>query len=147
MASFARLRRITHIQRLLGLLLLAALPLLAGCIGQSTTSSYDGPVAKVSLALDWTPNTNHTGIYVAMQKGYYRQNGIDLSLTPYSSSVYPEQLVGTGKAEFAHTLNGSGLAVGRTLIAILENFQQKDGSVVIPPALRPFFRADRIEPR
>ena len=45
---------------------------------------------------------------------------------------------GTGKAEFVHTLNGSGLAVGRTLIAILENYQQKDGSVVIPAALRPF---------
>lgn len=45
---------------------------------------------------------------------------------------------GTGKAEFAHTLNGSGLAVGRTLIAVLENFQQKDGSVVVPPALRPY---------
>jgi seryl-tRNA synthetase len=37
-----------------------------------------------------------------------------------------------------HTLNGSGLAVGRTLIAILENYQQKDGSVVIPAALRPY---------
>jgi seryl-tRNA synthetase len=45
---------------------------------------------------------------------------------------------GTGKAEFVHTLNGSGLAVGRTLIAILENYQQADGSVVIPDALRPF---------
>jgi seryl-tRNA synthetase len=45
---------------------------------------------------------------------------------------------GTGKAEFVHTLNGSGLAVGRTLIAILENFQQPDGSVAIPDALRPF---------
>jgi seryl-tRNA synthetase len=45
---------------------------------------------------------------------------------------------GTGKAEFAHTLNGSGLAVGRTLIAILENCQQRDGSVSIPEALRPY---------
>jgi seryl-tRNA synthetase len=45
---------------------------------------------------------------------------------------------GTGKAEFVHTLNGSGLAVGRTLIAILENYQQADGTVVIPDALRPF---------
>jgi seryl-tRNA synthetase len=45
---------------------------------------------------------------------------------------------GTGKAEFVHTLNGSGLAVGRTLIAILENYQQKDGSVAVPPALRPY---------
>jgi seryl-tRNA synthetase len=54
---------------------------------------------------------------------------------------------GTGKAEFAHTLNGSGLAVGRTLIAIIENFQQKDGSVVIPPALRPYMRGlEAIEP-
>ena len=45
---------------------------------------------------------------------------------------------GTGKADFVHALNGSGLAVGRTWIAILENFQQKDGSVAIPDALRPF---------
>ena len=45
---------------------------------------------------------------------------------------------GAGKPEFAHTLNGSGLAVGRTLIAIMENYQQRDGSVVIPDALRPF---------
>jgi len=43
---------------------------------------------------------------------------------------------GGGKAEFAHTLNGSGLAVGRTLIAILENYQQQDGSVTIPTALQ-----------
>jgi seryl-tRNA synthetase len=45
---------------------------------------------------------------------------------------------GTGKAEFVHTLNGSGLAVGRTLIAILENYQQQDGTVVVPTALRPY---------
>src|SRR4029450_10883140 len=45
---------------------------------------------------------------------------------------------GTAKAELVHTLNGSGLAVGRTLVAILENCQQKDGSVVVPRALRPY---------
>ena len=45
---------------------------------------------------------------------------------------------GKGKAEFVHTLNGSGLAVGRTLIAVIENYQQKDGSIVIPEALRPW---------
>jgi seryl-tRNA synthetase len=43
-----------------------------------------------------------------------------------------------GKTEFVHTLNGSGLAVGRTLVALLENFQQADGTVVVPVALRPF---------
>jgi seryl-tRNA synthetase len=42
------------------------------------------------------------------------------------------------KSEFVHTLNGSGLAVGRTVVAILENYQQEDGSVIIPDALRPF---------
>ena len=51
---------------------------------------------------------------------------------------------GTGKAQHAHTLNGSGLAVGRTLIAILENNQQADGSVVIPEALRPRMGMDAI---
>jgi seryl-tRNA synthetase len=45
---------------------------------------------------------------------------------------------GTGRAEFVHTLNGSGLAVGRTWIALLENYQQKDGSVAVPEALRPY---------
>jgi seryl-tRNA synthetase len=45
---------------------------------------------------------------------------------------------GTGKSDFVHTLNGSGLAVGRTLIAILENYQEKDGSVRIPTALKPY---------
>jgi len=43
-----------------------------------------------------------------------------------------------------HTLNGSGLAVGRTWIALVENFQQADGSVVIPEALRPYMGVDRI---
>jgi seryl-tRNA synthetase len=53
---------------------------------------------------------------------------------------------GSGKAQFAHTLNGSGLAVGRTLIAILENYQQKDGTIAIPEVLRPYMGGlERIE--
>ncbi len=51
---------------------------------------------------------------------------------------------GKGKPEFAHTLNGSGLAVGRTWVAIVENFQQKDGSVSVPSALQPYLGTDRI---
>jgi seryl-tRNA synthetase len=51
----------------------------------------------------------------------------------------------SGKVEFLHTLNGSGLAVGRTVVAILENYQQADGSVLIPQALQPYIRGiDRI---
>ncbi|MBV9149461.1 MAG: serine--tRNA ligase [Candidatus Eremiobacteraeota bacterium] len=49
------------------------------------------------------------------------------------------------KPEFVHTLNGSGLAVGRTLIAILENYQQADGSITIPLALRSYFNGEKIE--
>jgi seryl-tRNA synthetase len=52
---------------------------------------------------------------------------------------------GDGKTDFVHTLNGSGLAVGRTVVAILENYQQADGSVLIPDALRPYLGGvDRI---
>jgi seryl-tRNA synthetase len=51
------------------------------------------------------------------------------------------------KSEFAHTLNGSGLAIGRTWVAIVENCQQKDGTVVIPPALRPYLNEEVIRPR
>jgi seryl-tRNA synthetase len=51
---------------------------------------------------------------------------------------------GKNKAELVHTLNGSGLAVGRTWVAIVENYQQADGSVVIPEVLRPYIGAERI---
>src|SRR5215469_5455228 len=53
----------------------------------------------------------------------------------------------TGKSEFVHTLNGSGLPTGRTWIAILENYQQADGSIAIPQVLRTFMDADRIPAR
>ena len=54
---------------------------------------------------------------------------------------------GKNKTELVHTLNGSGLAVGRTWLAIIENYQQADGSVLIPEALRPYMGTDKIVPR
>src|SRR5882762_850999 len=54
---------------------------------------------------------------------------------------------GKNKPEFVHTLNGSGLAVGRTWVAIVENYQQADGSVVIPEVLQPYIGAERITPK
>jgi seryl-tRNA synthetase len=53
---------------------------------------------------------------------------------------------GKGKADYIHTLNGSGLAVGRTWLAILENYQQADGSVIVPEALRPYMGVETIRP-
>ena len=54
---------------------------------------------------------------------------------------------GKNKTELVHTLNGSGLAIGRTWVAIVENYQQADGSVLIPEALQPFMGTDRITPK
>ncbi len=51
---------------------------------------------------------------------------------------------GDKKTAFVHTLNGSGLPLGRTLVAVLENYQQADGSVIVPDALRPYMRVDKI---
>ena len=50
----------------------------------------------------------------------------------------------TGKPELVHTINGSGLAVGRTLVAVLENYQQADGSVAIPEVLQPYMHTDLL---
>lgn len=52
-----------------------------------------------SLAMDWTPNTNHTGIYVAMKKGWYKDQGLDLKLLPYSASATTDTLVSARKAD------------------------------------------------
>ena len=54
---------------------------------------------------------------------------------------------GKAKSDFVHTLNGSGLAIGRTWLALIENYQQADGSVVIPQALRPYIGVERISPK
>jgi seryl-tRNA synthetase len=54
---------------------------------------------------------------------------------------------GKGKTEFLHTLNGSGLAIGRTWVAVVENYQQADGSVIVPEALRPYLNAECITKR
>jgi seryl-tRNA synthetase len=51
---------------------------------------------------------------------------------------------GKGKTELVHTLNGSGLAIGRTWVAVVENYQQADGSVMVPELLRPYLGAERI---
>jgi len=54
---------------------------------------------------------------------------------------------GKNKTEFVHTLNGSGLAIGRTWVAIVENYQQADGTVIVPEVLRPYMGVDRLMPR
>ncbi|MBZ5739497.1 ABC transporter substrate-binding protein [Nocardioides mangrovi] len=75
--------------------------LLAACGSDSdgASSSGSGELTKVRFALDWTPNTNHTGLYVAIAKGYFEDAGIDLEVLPYNNS-YPDTLIDAGSAEF-----------------------------------------------
>jgi ABC-type nitrate/sulfonate/bicarbonate transport system substrate-binding protein len=65
----------------------------------------------VSVALDWTPNTNHTGIYVAQKLGYYKAAGIDLKILPYANTA-PETLIAHGKADFGFSYS-AGVAFAR----------------------------------
>jgi ABC-type nitrate/sulfonate/bicarbonate transport system substrate-binding protein len=91
-----------------------------------TTTGAPKATETVSLALDWTPNTNHTGFYVADKLGYYKDAGIKLNIIPYSNAA-ADTLVGAGKADFgisfqdAATLDvASGLPV-TSVLAILQH--------------------------
>ena len=92
-----------------------------GDLGYSAAKSYDVEV--------WLPSrSNYAEISSCSNTEAFQARRANIKFRPG----------GSGKAEFVHTLNGSGLAVGRTIIAILENFQQGDGSVTVPDALRPY---------
>jgi ABC-type nitrate/sulfonate/bicarbonate transport system substrate-binding protein len=77
---------------LIPLLLLAGL--LSGCSNQPKA------LTPVTVMLDWTPNTNHTGLFVALEKGYFSKEGLDVKIVQPSTDGTVEQLVATGKAEF-----------------------------------------------
>lgn len=81
----------------------AAVVVLAAGLFVWSWSHKSGPTGSglkpFTFALDWTPNTNHTGIYVAQAKGWYRDQGIDLKILPYSDSTSSDVLVATGKAD------------------------------------------------
>ena len=98
-----------------------------GDLGFSSAMTYDVEV--------WMPSY---GRYVEISSC---SNFEDFQARRANIRFRPEE---KAKPEFVHTLNGSGLAVGRTVAAILENYQQADGSVVIPEALRGYMRTDKI---
>ena len=99
----------------------------------SATTTYKGPLRHMSLALDWTPNTNHTGIYVAQQMGWYRNAGVDLTILPYSSSVSPDVLVSSGKADVGISSTESivaDAAVGQPVVSIAAIIQHNTSALV-----------------
>ncbi len=104
--------------------------LCTGDIGPSSAKTYDIEV--------WLPGQQlFREISSCSNFESYQARRANIRYRPESKS----------KTEFVHTLNGSGLAVGRTWVAIVENYQQADGSVVIPDALRPYIGAERITPK
>lgn len=129
-ASYAALETLTqHAESLLAELELPyrVVELCAGDTGFNAAKTYDLEV--------WVPSG-----------GGYREisscsNCTDFQARRASIRFRPEA---GAKPAFVHTLNGSGLAIGRTMVAILENYQNRDGSVTIPQALRPYMGADRI---
>jgi ABC-type nitrate/sulfonate/bicarbonate transport system substrate-binding protein len=76
--------------------------ILSGCGAgaKSPTPSTNEPLTAVTLMLDWTPNTNHTGLFVAQDKGYFAKEGLKVEFIQPSSSGNVEQLVATGKSNF-----------------------------------------------
>ncbi len=91
---------------------LIAAALIAASLGGCGSSASDGSGSTpVSIALDWTPNTNHIGIFVADQLGYYKDEGLNVKILPYASTQ-PETLVSRGKADFG-VGNQAGIAYAR----------------------------------
>lgn len=120
-----------HAENLLRLLELPyrVITLCTGDLGFGATKTYDLEV--------WLPGQNtYREISSCSNCGDFQARRANIRFKPKG-----------GKAAFAHTLNGSGLPTGRTMAAILENYQQKDGSVLIPKALRPYMdNLEIIEP-
>ena len=73
---------------------------LESCAGNASTPQSSPQRQSVSVVLDWTPNTNHSGVYLAMARGYYEQEGIDVDILPYSEAGSASVLLGGG-ADFA----------------------------------------------
>jgi ABC-type nitrate/sulfonate/bicarbonate transport system substrate-binding protein len=90
-------------------------------------------LTRMDLALDWTPNTNHTGIYVAQAQNWYRSEGIDLHLLPYSANVSPDVLVSTGKADVGVSFTEgivADAAVGQPVVSIAAIIQHNTSALV-----------------
>lgn len=126
--SFDELERMTgsaeNVLKKLGLPFRRVL-LSTGDMGQASAKTYDLEV--------WLPS---------------QQRWMEISscsnCTDWQSRRMETRVKGEGKPQYVHTLNGSGVAVGRTVVAILENFQESDGSITVPEILRSYVGAERI---
>jgi seryl-tRNA synthetase len=100
--------------------------LCGGDIGFSATKTYDLEV--------WLPG----------QQAYREISSCSLFGDFQARRLMARFRSGGGKPQLVHTINGSGLAVGRTLVAVLENYQNADGTITVPEALRPYMRGVEV---
>ena len=123
---------------------LAAAPALAavGCGGRWRPARERRAAATtVRFALDWTPNTNHTGLYVAQQQGWFADAGLDVQILPYNSTS-PDTLVSSGAAEFGISFQDSftvSKAAGADIVSVLAVLQHWGTAIGV--------RADRADLR
>lgn len=117
---------------------LAAAILLAGCSSAaaprvSPTAEDSAATTPVTFALDWAPNTNHTGVFVAQELGYFDEAGLDVEILPYASTPVPE-LVSGGAADFGIGGQG-GVQLGRTagldVVSVYRVTQSEVGELVV----------------
>jgi NitT/TauT family transport system substrate-binding protein len=91
------------------------------------------PLGSVRLALDWTPNTNHTGFYVAEAKGWYRDAGVDLRILPYGTST-PETLIAAGQAECGISFQDAltfAAAAGAPIVSVMAILQHTAQEIAV----------------
>ncbi|WOF23035.1 ABC transporter substrate-binding protein [Microbacterium betulae] len=112
---------------------LAAGVLVAGCAGQAAPSGEGGEgLTPVSFALDWAPNTNHIGVYVADALGYFQDEGLRIEILPYGSASSPG-LVSAGEADFGIGGQASvqlGRTAGLDIVSVLAVTQSDTGRLV-----------------
>lgn len=131
------MRTQTRTIRTLGLLLAIAV-LFAACGREPDAASIGSrptqeTLRKVTFALDWTPNTNHTGVYVAQAKGWYKEAGIDLRILPNSDGAAPDLLVSNGKADFGISFEDSMVfsrAAGQDVVSVAAVIQHNTSALV-----------------
>jgi ABC-type nitrate/sulfonate/bicarbonate transport system substrate-binding protein len=92
-----------------------------------------GQKTKVTIALDWVPNTNHTGVYVAQQQGWYAEEGLDVTILPYAQGSAPDVQVAAGKADFGFSFEEAvttARAAGRPVKSVAAVIQKNSSALV-----------------
>ena len=99
----------------------------------AASPSKAAPLGKVRFALDWTPNTNHTGVYVAEANGWYDQAGVDLQILPYASTT-PEALIAAGQAECGISFQDAltfAAAAGAPIVSVMAILQHTAQEIAV----------------